>query len=225
MAGQPLPRSSGLRVLLGGHSPAWLWVGSGRSEQIRGLPGSGNGYQFIRIAGGWAAQPFPVGNASCPNCAPGPLPVYYVAEGSLVASRIGTADITAPAATSGAVWLIGYRRDANMSTAAGYAQEVGVTGAVLGPRLRLPAGYVIDQGTRAGLLLVQELAGSGPLRYELWDPATKRVTRTFADLIAISPAEIAWMAACTAGCRVVVLDLPGDRRSSIVVPTERAQHR
>jgi hypothetical protein len=136
MTGQPLPRSAGLWVLLGGHGPAWLWVGGDRTEPIRGLPGSGNGYQFIRIAGGWAAQPFPVGNAACPNCAPRPLPVYYVADGSPVASRIGAADVTAPAATPGAVWLVSYRRGANMSTAAGAAQEVGVTGAVLGPRLR-----------------------------------------------------------------------------------------
>jgi hypothetical protein len=31
-------------------------------------------------------------------------------------------------------------------------------------RLRLPAGYVIDRGTGAGLLLVQERTGSGPVR-------------------------------------------------------------
>jgi len=218
MTGQPLPRSAGLRVLLGGHRPAWLWLADGRTEPIRGLPGSGNGYQFFRIAGGWAAQPFPVSNAACANCAGRPLPVYYIADGSAVASRIGAADVTAPAAAAGALWLVGYRRGANMSTAVGYAQEVGVTGAVLGPRLTLPAGYVIDQGTRAGLLLVQELAGSGPIRYELWDPGTRRVTRSFENLIAASPAEIAWMPRCTARCWVHVLDLPGGRVAEISLP-------
>ena len=163
MTGQPLPRDASLWLLLGGHGPAWLSVATGRAEPIRGLPRSGNGYQFIRIAGGWAAQPFPV-DAGCDNCAPAPLPVYYVADGSRVASRIGAADFTAPAATPGALWLVSYQRGADMSTAAGTAQEISVTGAALGPRLRLPAGYVIDQGTRAGLLLVQELAGSGPVR-------------------------------------------------------------
>jgi len=54
------------------------------------------------------------------------------------------------------MWLISYRPGADMSTAAGTAQQVSVTGATLGPRLRLPAGYVIDQATRAGLLLAQE---------------------------------------------------------------------
>ncbi len=105
MTGQPLPRAASLWLLLGGHSPAWLSVATGRTEPIRGLPRRGNGYQLIRIAGGWAAQPFPVGNG-CADCAPRPLPVYYVADRSPVASRIGAAGFTAPAATPGALWLV-----------------------------------------------------------------------------------------------------------------------
>jgi len=218
MTGQPLPRAASVWLLLGGHNPAWLFAATGRTQPIRGLPRRGNSYQLIRIAGGWAAQPFPVSNASCANCAPRSLPVYYVADGSRVASRIGSAGLTAPAATPGALWLVSYRRGADMSTAAGNAQEVSITGATLGPRLRLPAGYVIDRGTRAGLLLVQERAGSHQFRYELWDPGTRRVTRSFVDLIATSPAEIAWMPGCTAGCRVHVLHLPGGRVREIALP-------
>ena len=219
MTGQPLPRDASLTLVLGGgQRPAWLSVATGRTEPIRGLPRSGNGYQLIRIAGGWTAQPFPAGGTSCDTCAPGPLPVYYVADGSPVASRIGAADFTAPAATGGALWLISYRRGADMSTAVGNAQEVSVTGATLGPRLKLPAGYMIDQGTRSGLLLVQEAAGSSLVRYELWDPGTRRATRSFVDLIAASPAEIAWMPGCTATCRVHVLDLPGGRVEEISLP-------
>jgi len=218
MTGQPLPRSAGVWVLLGGHSPAWLSVGDARMEPIRGLPGSGNSYQFFRIAGGWAAQRFPVGDVACPNCAPRPLPVYYIADRSPVASRIAVADFTAPAATHGALWLVSYRRGANMRTAVGTAHEVSVTGAMLGPRLRLPPGYVIDQGTRAGLLLVQDMAGSGPVRYELWDPGTRRVTRSFENLIAASPAEVAWTPACTVHCQVRVLELPGLRVEEISLP-------
>jgi hypothetical protein len=115
MTGQPLPRDAGLSLLLGGHGPAWLGVTTGRSEPVRGLPRSGNGYQFIRIAGGWAAQPFPV-TTGCGNCAPGPLPVYYLADGARTASRVGTADFAASAATRGALWLVSYRRGADMST-------------------------------------------------------------------------------------------------------------
>ena len=220
MTGRPL-RDASLKLALGGHTPAWLSVVTGRTEPIRGLPRRGNGYQLIRVAGGWAALPFPAGNANCANCAncaPRPLPVYYVAGGSRAASRLGAADLTAPGATPGALWLVSYRPGADMSAAAGTAQEVSVTGSALGSRLRLPAGYVIDQATRAGLLLVPELAGSGPVRYELWDPGTRRVTRSFENVIAASPAEIAWMPGCTAGCRVHVLHLPGGRVNLISLP-------
>jgi hypothetical protein len=137
-----------------------------------------------------------------------------------LASRSGVAEFTAPAAIAGALWLISYRRDAPMSTATN-AQEVSVTGTALGPRLKLPAGHLIDQGTRAGLLLVQELAGPGS--YELWDPGTRRVTRSLVNLIAASPAEIAWMPICTAGCRVHVLDLPSGQRPGPGDLTARAQ--
>ncbi len=219
MTGQPLPRDASLRLLLGGYRPAWLSVTTSRTEPIRGLPRRGNGYQLIRIAGGWTAQPFPGNHSNCANCAPRPPPVYYVADGSRAASRIGDADYTAPATAPGTLWLVTYRRGADMSAAAGTAQQVSVTGAALGPRLSLPAGYVIDQGTRAGLLLVQEQAsGSSPVRYELWDPGTRRVTRSFVNVIAASPAEIAWMPACTAGCRVHVLRLPGGPAAEISLP-------
>ncbi len=77
---------------------------------------------------------------------------------------------------------------------------------------------MIDQGTRAGLLLVQELAGSSPVRYELWDPGTRQVTRSFMNLIAAGPAAIAWMPGCSAGCRVHVLSLPGGRVEQIALP-------
>ncbi len=218
MTGQPLPRDASLWLLLGGYRPAWLSVASGRTEPIRGLPRRGNGYQLIRVAGGWAAQPFPGNDANCANCAPRPSPVYYVADGSRAASRIGAADFTARAAAPGTLWLVSYRRGADMNAAAGTAQQVSVTGAALGPRLRLPAGYVIDQETRAGLLLVQEQAGSSPVRYELWDPGTRRVTRSFVNVIAASPAEIAWMPGCTADCRVHVLRLPSGRTGEISLP-------
>ena len=219
MTGQPLPRDASLSLLLGGQEPAWLSVATGRTVPIRGLPSAANGYQLIAIAGGWAAQPFPVGDAGCDTCAPGLLPVYYIADASRVASRIGAADYTASAATPAALWLVSYPRGADMSTAAGDAQEISITGASLGPRLRLPAGYAIDQGTRAGLLLVQEQQqGSSPLRYELWDPGTGRVTRSFVNLIAASPAEIAWMPGCTAGCRVHVLNLSGGSVQEIALP-------
>lgn len=221
MAGRPLPRGTTLWLPLGGHRPAWLSVATGRTEPIRGLPRYGNGYQLIRIAGGWAAQPFPADNASCPTCA-SRLPVYYFADGSRAASRVGAADFIAPAATAGALWLVSYPPGADTSVAAGTAQEVSISGSALGPRLRLPAGYVIDQATRAGLLLLPEVPGRGAVRYELWDPGTRRVLRSFENVIAASPAEVAWMPGCTAGCPVHVLGLPGGQAEKISLP-ERSQ--
>lgn len=220
MTGQSLPRSASIRLLLGGQrpAPAWLQVPSGRTEPIRGLPGKASSYQLLPVAGGWTAQPFPLGNASCGSCAPRPLPVYYIADGSLTASRVGTASATAPAAAPGALWLVSYLPGADMSTAAGTAQQVSITGAPLGPRLRLPPGYVIDQGTRSGLLLVQEQAPSGLFRYELWDPGSRRVTRSFTHVIAASPVKIAWAPACAAACQVHVLDLAGGRTLDIPLP-------
>jgi len=218
MAGQPLPRGAGLRLMLGGQKPAWLWVTTGRTEPIRGLPRRDNGYQLIRVAGGWVALPFPGNGVSCDNCAPRPMPVYYIADGSRQASRLGTADFAAPAATTGAVWLVSYRAGAVMPATAGTAQEFSVSGAALGPRRRLPHGYVIDQGTAAGLLLVPELAPAGVVRYQLWEPGTRRVARSFPDVIAVSPGEIAWMPACTARCAVHVLNLAGGSARVIPLP-------
>jgi hypothetical protein len=65
------------------------------------------------------------------------------------------------------MWLVRYRTGAFMPTTAGTAQEFSVSGAALGPPRRLPRGYVIDQGTVAGLLLVPELARAGVVRYQL----------------------------------------------------------
>jgi hypothetical protein len=223
MTGRALPAGASLRLLAGGQTPAWVLVPSGRTEPIRGLPRSGNGYQLFRVAGGWAAQPFPPATApgACETCAPAPLPVYFVADGWPAARLIGTAaGQPAPAAGPGSLWLVSYPRGADMATAAGTAQQVSRTGAALGPPVRLPAGYAIDQGTRAGLLLVQQ-ASAGDFRYELWDPGTRRVTRSFVHVIAASPAEIAWAPACTGSCRVDVLDLAGGRTREIPLPGQR----
>src|SRR5262249_13613156 len=100
----------------------------------------------------------------------------------------------------------------------GRAQKVGISGARRGPRRRRPRGYVIDQGPVAGLLLVPELAPAGVVRYQLWQPGTRRVSRSFPNVIAASPGEIAWMPACTARCAVHVRELDGGQARAIPVP-------
>ena len=221
MTGRPLPRTSSLRLLLGGQAPAWLLVPSGRTEPIAGLPGHGTSYLTFPVSGGWTAQPPLLSPLGCEACASAPQPVYYIADGSPVARRIGTSNAQpAPAADPGALWLMSYRRGADMDTAAATAQEVSAAGAALGPRLRLPAGYTIYQGTRAGLLLVQVKADSGPSPYELWNPGTQRVTRSFPNVIAVSPAQIAWVPACTGSCQVHVLDLSDGQVGEISLPRQ-----
>jgi hypothetical protein len=116
------------------------------------------------------------------------------------------------------MWLVRYRTGAFMPTTAGTAQEFSVSGAALGPPRRLPRGYVIDQGTVAGLLLVPELARAGVVRYQLWQPGTRQVSRSFPNGIAVSPGEIAWMPACTARCAVHVLNLDGGSGRVIPLP-------
>jgi hypothetical protein len=218
MVGRPLSRGAGLRLMLGGEQPAWLWVATGRTEPIRGLPQRANGYQLIRVSGGWAALPFPGNDIPCANCAPRPMPVYYVADGSRKASRLGAADFVAPAATTGALWLVSYHSGSVMPKTAATAQELSVAGAALGPRRRLPRGYVIEQGTSAGLLLVPQLVRASPARYELWEPGTGRVSRSFPNVIAAGAGEIAWVPACTARCAVHVLDTEGGPGRVIALP-------
>jgi hypothetical protein len=219
MAGQPLPRDAGLSVVLGGRRPAWLSVPSGRTEPIGGLPRRGHGYQLIRVAGGWAALPFPGNSVSCADCAPRPMPVYYIADRSRQATRLGAAAVfPAPAAAPGAVWLVSYRAGAFMPAIAGTAQEVSVSGAALGPRRRLPRGDVIVQGTTTGLLLAPERTPAGVVRYQLWNPGTRRVSRWFPNVIAASPSQIAWMPACTVRCAVHVLNLGGGPGRVIPLP-------
>jgi hypothetical protein len=218
MTGRPLPRGAGLRLVLGGRRPAWLWVPAGRAEPVRGLPGPNHSYQLIRVAGGWAALRFPGSGVWCGDtCAPPPVPVYYIADRSREATRLGTADFVAPAAATGAVWLVRYRAAARMPATAGTAQQVSVSGAALGPRRRLPRGYVIDQGTAAGLLLVSA-PGTAAVRYQLWDPRTRRAVRRFPDLLAVSPGAIAWAPACPAACTVHVLNLDGGPGRVIPLP-------
>jgi hypothetical protein len=146
------------------------------------------------------------------------MPVSYIADGSRRASRLGAADFVAPAAASGAVWLVSYHAGAVMPATAGTAQEFSVSGAALGPRRRLPRGYVIDQGTAAGLLLTPEVTRAGVARYQLWEPSTRRVSRSFQNVIAASPGEIAWMPACTPRCTVHVLNLEGGPGRVIPLP-------
>ena len=130
----------------------WFWPATGQVVPIGGLPLQRSGYEFIRAAGGWAVQADPGAQAACGSCAGPPRAVYFLADRGRSVTRVGLADAVAPG-VGGALWLTSYPPDAEPRTAAGMAREVSITGRPLGPQFRLPAGYLIEQGTDHGLLL------------------------------------------------------------------------
>ena len=116
------------------------------------------------------------------------------------------------------MWLTSYPPTADADTAARTAREVSAAGLPLGPPVRLPPGYVIYQATDRGLLLAPISQQSGGTAYKLWNPADPRASRTFDDVVAAGPAEIAWTSPCAATCQVQVLDLATGRRTVVELP-------
>jgi hypothetical protein len=188
---------------------------------IGGLPAQRSGYEFIRAAGGWAIQAGPGTYADCDSCAGPPRAVYFLADRARSVTRVGLADAVAPAA-AGALWLTNYPPDADPRTAAGTAREVSMAGAPLGPQLRLPAGYLIEQATDRGLLLAPAAPRPGTMADQLWDPAAPQASRTFHAVIAASTTQIAWTPPCAARCRVQVVNLATGRQVTAELPEGRS---
>jgi len=217
ITGQTLSWPGGLRLPAAGQRPVWFWPGTGRVAPIGGLPRQPSGYQFVRAAGGWAVQAGPAAEAGCGSCAGPRRAVYFLADRAQAVSQVGLADAVAPGA-AGTLWLTSYPPDAEPRTAAGMAREVSIAGRPIGPQLRLPAGYLIEQGTDRGLLLAPVAQDSGTMPDTLWDPAPPQSSRAFAAVIAASATEIAWAPPCVARCRVQVLNLATGRQVSVELP-------
>jgi hypothetical protein len=218
MSGVPMPAGSGVRLLLTGRRPAWFWTATRRTEPIEGLPWNGGGYGFTRVLGGWSAQPAPAGPGCLPTCAGPPVPNYFIADGSPRAARIGPGFGVRASSGSGGVWLITFRRSGDdIFTTPARAQQVTTAGRPAGPRLWLPAGYLIQRAVGGDLLLAPVSQGPGTVRYKLWDPGTRRVAGTFGDVIAAGPQQIAWGPVCV-DCPVHVLDLLTGTTATIPVP-------
>ncbi len=211
IAGQTLAWDRNLRLPVAGAQPVWFSPASGRSEPIGGLPADRSGYQFIRVVGGWAVQASPALPAGCGSCAGPPTPVWVLADGARSVTRVGTANLVAPAATAGAVWLTSYAPGVNMTTVAGTAREADAAGALARP-VRLPPGYAIDQGTDRGLLLAPVGQQPGAAASKLWDPSAPQASQAFDRVLAASPSEIAWTSRCASECSVQTAR-PGDRQA------------
>ena len=218
IAGQTLTWDRNLRLPVAGAQPVWFSPASGRSEAIGGLPANLSGYQFTRVVGGWAVQATLALPAGCGSCAGPPAPVWFLADGARSVTPVGTANLVAPAATAGAVWLTSYAPGATMNTAAGTAREASSTGAPLTQPVRLPPGYVIDQGTDRGLLLTPASQPPGAGVSKLWDPSAPQASQAFDRVLAASPSEIAWTPLCDPKCSVQALDLATGRHTVVALP-------
>jgi hypothetical protein len=121
------------------------------------------------------------------------------------------------------VWLTSYPRSSdNVATTSAITQLVSTTGEALGPRYRLPAGYVPEAGVGRYLVLssLKFTAGkrpSGPPVSLLWDLATHRVVRRIVDAFAAGPDQIAWTQGCR-GCRLQILNAATGKNLSTAVP-------
>jgi hypothetical protein len=221
ITGPALSWPGGLRLPATGQRPAWFWPGTGQLAPIGGLPRQRSGYEFIRAAAGWAIQAGPGVQTGCGMCAGPRRAVYFLADRAQSVTRVGLADAVAPAA-SGALWLTSYPPGADPRTAVGTAREVSITGAPIGPQLRLPAGYLIEQATDRGLLLAPVAQRPGTMAYRLWDPAAPRASRAFDAVIAASTTQIAWTPPCAPRCRVQVVNLATGRQVTAELPDGRS---
>ena len=230
ITGRTLAWDRSLRLPATGSRPVWFSPASGRVEPIAGLPADPSGYQFIRVNGGWAVQSGSGAPAKCGGCAGVPLPVWFLADGARSATPLGTANLVAPAAAAGAVWLTSYPRGAPINSTAGTAREAGGAGTLAPSRpVRLPAGYGIVRGTDRGLLLAPVSQPPGAAADELWDPAAPGASRAFRGVLAASAGMIAWTSRCaplhggTASpavrCGIQLLDLATGRHSVIALPS------
>jgi hypothetical protein len=213
-------RNVGLPV--SGERPAWLFPATGRIKPIADLPPSGSGYQFIRVGDGWALQANLADNISCSHCDAAPLPVYFLGDQARSVTEVGQANLVAPGAATGELWLTSYPRGTDIPGGKGTAREVSTTGAPLGPQLTLPAGEAIEQATDRGLLLAPAAPRTGEMADMLWDPSDPQASRTFSGVIAASPAEIAWAPQCdqqgTSPCLVEVLNLLTGKLTTLPLP-------
>jgi hypothetical protein len=217
ITGQTLSWPVGLRLPATGPRPVWFWPATGQVVPIGGLPPQRSGYQFIRAAGGWVVQAIPGAQAVCGSCAGPQRAVYFLADHGQSVTPAGRADAVAPGA-AGTLWLTSYPPGADPITATGMAREVSIAGRPIGPRIRLPAGYLIEQGTDRGLLLAPVAQRPGTTADKLWDPAARQPSRTFEGVIAASATQIAWAPPCAARCRVQMLDLATGRQVWVQLP-------
>jgi|ERR1022692_1641530 DNA-directed RNA polymerase specialized sigma24 family protein len=154
LRGLPMPAGNSLQLLLTGPRPALFSMATRAAEPIAGLPVTKAAYVFTRVVGGWSARPYLSGSGCAPDCAGPPLPNYFIADGSLTATPIDPGFAVSASGRGGAVWLVTFGRSTDhIETAPASAQLVSTAGTPIGPKYRLPAGYLIERAVGRYLLL------------------------------------------------------------------------
>ncbi len=233
VAGPIQPWATTARMPRNGIAPAWFSIAGGAGRPIGGLPRYGAGYAFTRIEGGWLLQPglgrpttcgdcggpASSAQAGCGNCPRPPTAVYYLADRARAVTTIGVATMIAPGSGAGLAWLTTFPVGSGLGTKPGLAREYYGTGAPRGPAISLPVGYEIVRATRRGLLLTAIAGRDGPRTDRLWDPASRRMVRTFDGVIAASYGALALAdGRCAATCALRVLSLTTGRAATLRVP-------
>jgi hypothetical protein len=221
LTGLPMPAGTNLRLLIGTDAKppglakaGWYSTATGRTEPIAHLPAAD--YSFGRVGGGWSAGAWVRESACLPRtCAGPPVRAYFIADGSLTATRIGAGFHVRASDRAGAVWLVSYPRSTdNWRTTPARVQLVSTTGQPLGLRYRLPAGYLLSRGV-GNYLLLRSVRARPPYVSELWDPRTGQVVRRFDNVFATGPGQIAWSPGCR-GCHAQVLNVSTGK--SVTIP-------
>lgn len=220
MSGLPIPAGMKFEFLeTTANGAGWYSAATQRTEPIAGLPALAGGYQFGRVAGGWVASPLNY-QSPCPTnqCAGPPVTFYFIADGSLTATRIGTGyagDGLDPGVRAGTVWLVTYPQITTNLDASSFAQLVSTAGQPLGPRYRLPANTLMGRGMGKYLLL--DLDTGDETHFELWDPATRRVLGHFDNVVAQGPDQIVWSKSCFS-CRLEITNVATGKTVTTSIP-------
>ena len=227
MTGLPMPAGTNLRLLLdaapnrtGMGQAAWYSTATRQREPIAHLPPAN--WLFNRVGGGWSVI---TSRQSSPcaayQCAGPPRQVYFIADGSLTATRIGAGFWVLASGRDGAVWLVSYPRSTdNIRTTPARIQLVSTTGQPLSPRYRLPAAYLVVGGGVGNYLLLTPVRSRPPYASELWDPRTGQVVRRVDNPFAAGPGQIAWSPGCR-GCHAQVLNVSTGK--SVAIPIHGGQ--
>jgi hypothetical protein len=220
MTGRPMAPGTDIPIISTGNGGAeWYFTASKRAERVAGLPAPIEGYSSTRAQGGWLLFDTRL-TSFCRTyyCAGPPYQYYFVADGSVRATHVGSGIAirgAMPSSRQGAVWLVSHAHSSdNIATTSATARLVSTTGHPLSPSYRLPAGYLVQRGVGPYLLLEQwpNINPAKPPRsapsigYLLWNPSTGQVARHLSHVLVAGPEQIALSPTCRT-CRVQILDV------------------